>query len=52
MTTHDISQARRLATDVIFLHRGRLREHSPANKFFVAPRDPAAARFIGGGLLA
>jgi tungstate transport system ATP-binding protein len=52
MTTHDISQARRLATDVIFLHRGRLREHSLATKFFAAPRDPAAARFIRGGLLA
>jgi tungstate transport system ATP-binding protein len=52
MTTHDISQARRLATHVIFLHRGRLREHSPAAQFFSAPGDPAAARFIGGGLLA
>jgi tungstate transport system ATP-binding protein len=52
MTTHDIGQARRLASDVLFLHRGRLLEHSPAGRFFQAPRDPAAARFIGGGLLA
>ncbi|HUG97606.1 MAG TPA: phosphate ABC transporter ATP-binding protein [Gammaproteobacteria bacterium] len=52
MTTHDIGQARRLANDVIFLNRGRLLEHSPAERFFAAPRDPAAARFIGGALLA
>lgn len=52
MTTHDIGQARRLANDVIFLHRGRLLEHSPAQRFFSAPGNPAAARFIGGGLLA
>lgn len=52
MTTHDIGQARRLATDVIFVHRGQLLEHAPAERFFTAPRTPAAARFIGGGLLA
>jgi len=52
MTTHDIGQARRLANDVIFVHQGRLLEHSPAERFFAAPSDPAAARFIGGALLA
>lgn len=52
MTTHDIGQARRLANDIIFLHHGKLLEHSPAQAFFAAPGNPAAARFIGGGLLA
>lgn len=52
MTTHDIGQARRLANDVIFLHRGCLLEHSPAERFFAAPGNATAARFIGGGLLA
>lgn len=52
MTTHDIGQARRLANEVIFLHKGRLLEHSPADRFFAGPADRAAARFIGGGLLA
>jgi tungstate transport system ATP-binding protein len=52
MTTHDIGQARRLASDVIFLHQGRLLEHSPAERFFAAPSNPAAARFISGDLLA
>lgn len=52
MTTHDIGQARRLANEVIFVHQGRLLEHAPAARFFAAPGHPAAARFIGGGLLA
>ena len=50
MTTHDIGQARRLATDVLFLHQGRLLEHSPASAFFAGPATPAAASFIGGDL--
>lgn len=52
MTTHDIGQARRLANEVIFLHKGRLLEHTPAVRFFAGPRDPTAARFVGGALLA
>ena len=52
MTTHDIGQARRLASEIIFLHKGRLLEHAPAVRFFAGPRDATAARFIGGALLA
>jgi len=52
MTTHDIAQARRLADDVLFLHRGSLLEHAPAHRFFESPAHPAAARFIAGALLA
>ncbi len=51
MTTHDIGQARRLADDVLFLHRGHLLEHSPASSFFAGPAHPAAARFIQGDLI-
>ncbi len=50
MSTHDIGQARRLAGDVLFLHRGRLLEHAPAATFFETPQDPAAVRFIAGEL--
>ena len=52
MTTHDIGQARRLATEVMFIHRGRLLEHDTASAFFARPATTAAARFIGGDLLA
>ncbi|MDX2219754.1 MAG: ATP-binding cassette domain-containing protein [Burkholderiales bacterium] len=51
MTTHDIGQARRLATDVLFLHQGRLMEATPANDFFQQPRSAEAAAFIRGELL-
>lgn len=51
MTSHDIGQARRLATEVLFLHRGRLLEHTPAAIFFDQPRTPEACAFIRGDLL-
>lgn len=52
ISTHDIAQARRLADDVLFLHDGRLLEQAPAHRFFDAPQDPAAVRFLHGELLA
>jgi len=51
MTTHNLGQARRLADDVIFLHHGRLVEHTPAEEFFTHPRSQAAAAFLKGELL-
>lgn len=51
MTTHDIGQARRLATDVVFLHQGRLLEAAPAGEFFRQPRSAEAAAFLRGELL-
>ncbi len=49
--THDISQARRLAHDVLFLHRGRLVEHAPANLFFSQPESPVAQDFLEGRIV-
>ena len=51
MTTHDLGQARRLADEVVFLVRGELREHTPANAFFEAPRSEEARAFLRGELL-
>ena len=51
MTTHDLGQARRLADEVLFLHRGRLIEQAPAARFFDFPATPAAQAFIRGELL-
>ena len=51
MTTHDLAQARRLADEVVFLHRGRLVERAPAEDFFAAPRTPEARAFLSGELL-
>ncbi|MCU0889627.1 MAG: ATP-binding cassette domain-containing protein [Rubritepida sp.] len=51
MTTHDLGQARRLAGEVVFLHRGRVREHAGAAAFFAAPSTPEAAAFLRGDLV-
>ena len=49
--THDIGQARRLAGDVVFLHRGRLAEHTSADRFFDDPRSDAARAFLAGQIV-
>lgn len=51
MTTHDIGQARRLADEVVFLHRGQVHERAPAARFFAGPKTPEAAQFLKGDLL-
>jgi tungstate transport system ATP-binding protein len=51
MTTHDLGQARRLADEVLFLHRGRLVERAPAETFFDCPESREAAAFLKGDLL-
>jgi tungstate transport system ATP-binding protein len=51
MTTHDLGQARRLAGDVVFLHRGRVGEHTAAPRFFAGPETREAAAFLRGDLV-
>jgi tungstate transport system ATP-binding protein len=50
MATHNLGQARRLADEVIYLHRGRVLERAPVEKFFAEPATPEAAAFIKGEL--
>jgi tungstate transport system ATP-binding protein len=52
MTTHDLGQARRLADEVLFLHRGRVLERTPADAFFDEPRSAEGRAFLKGELLA
>ena len=51
MATHNIAQARRLADEVLFMNRGHLLEHAPAERFMGGPSNPLAARFIAGELV-
>jgi tungstate transport system ATP-binding protein len=51
MATHDLGEARRLAGDVVLMHRGRVIETGPASDFFVSPRTEEARRFLAGELL-
>ncbi len=50
MTTHDMGQARRMADEVLFLHRGRLLEQTPAAEFFESPVSAEARAFLQGEL--
>ncbi|MEK7244765.1 MAG: phosphate ABC transporter ATP-binding protein [Pseudomonadota bacterium] len=51
MATHDLGQARRMADEVIFMHRGRVLEKSPAAVFFAKPENEFAQAFLRGELL-
>ncbi len=51
MATHDMGQARRMATEVLFLLHGRVHEAAPAPAFFDAPTTPEAAAFLRGDIL-
>lgn len=51
MTSHDLGQARRLASRVLFLHRGRILEDAPAERFFAEPKNDLAKAFLKGELL-
>lgn len=50
MTTHDLGQARRLADEAMFVHKGRLLEKRPAKAFFEQPESGEAAAFLKGEL--
>jgi tungstate transport system ATP-binding protein len=51
MATHDLGEARRLAGEIVLLHRGRIIEASPVEEFFSSPKTQAARRFVAGELL-
>jgi tungstate transport system ATP-binding protein len=51
MSTHDLGEARRLAGEVVLMHRGRVIECSPAEIFFSTPKTDEARRFAAGELL-
>lgn len=51
LVTHDFGQARRLADEILFMHRGRLHEAGPTADFFAAPRSAAGRAYLDGRLL-
>jgi tungstate transport system ATP-binding protein len=51
MSTHDLGQARRLAGEIVLLHRGRVLERTDVSEFFSSPGTPEARRFVAGELL-
>jgi tungstate transport system ATP-binding protein len=51
MATHDLGEARRLAGDIVMLHRGRVVETGAAASFLDAPQTAEARAFLAGELL-
>lgn len=46
LITHDLQQARRLADEALFFHRGELWESGPAERVLFAPERPETRRFL------
>lgn len=51
MATHDMAQARRIADEILFVHKGRLIERGDADAFFNAPQSEEGRAFVAGELL-
>jgi len=51
MATHDLGEARRLAGDIVMLHKGRAIETAAASAFFNTPQSGEARAFLAGELL-
>ncbi|MCV0368002.1 MULTISPECIES: ATP-binding cassette domain-containing protein [Filomicrobium] len=49
--THDFGQAKRLAGDIVLMHRGGVLEHTPAEKFFEKPQTAKGADFLAGRIV-
>ena len=49
--THDIGQAHRLADEVVFMHRGRIVERTPAAEFFDSPVSREAKDYLDGRIV-
>jgi tungstate transport system ATP-binding protein len=51
MATHNLFQARRVASRVVLLLDGRMIEDAPTEQFFNAPSDPRTAAFVRGDMV-
>ena len=51
MATHDMGQARRLASEVIFVMSGRIVEMGLAHDLFDAPKTAELKAFLKGDIL-
>ena len=51
MTTHDLGQAKRLASDVLFLLNGKLHDQGAAGAFFAEPGTSETKAFLMGDIV-
>ena len=50
MVTHHRGVAKRLAQDIVFMHQGRVTEHTRAGQFFSQPQSRAGQDYLKGDL--
>lgn len=50
MTTHDLAQTKRLASDIVFIDKGEIVEQRNAEDFFAEPHSKPAVDFLAGKL--
>ena len=51
LVTHDISQAKRLGQDIIFIYKGRIIERETVKTFFNKPRKTETKKFLAGDII-
>ena len=51
MSTHDLGEAKRIAGEIVLMHRGRIVEQSAVAAFFSTPKTDEARQFVAGELL-
>ena len=51
MATHDMGQARRLASNIVFMLHGKVHETGPAADLFTAPQTEELAAFLKGDIV-
>jgi tungstate transport system ATP-binding protein len=51
LTTHDMAQAKRLATNIIFMNKGEVIEQKNSKTFFNKPETNEALKYIKGEIL-
>jgi len=51
LITHDMSQAKRLASDIIFINKGRVLEQTNSHIFFKEPKTIESKKYLAGEIL-
>ncbi len=51
MSTHNLGQASRLATEIILVARGQIQEHQSAGDFFAGPNTDEGRAFLRGDII-
>jgi len=51
LTTHDMAQAKRLATNIIFMNKGKVIEQKKSETFFNKPETNEALKYVKGEIL-